>query len=100
VIEENSYAAGHFIAAADFYLRGPKEITLLGDIESAAVEQLLGRIHQLYLPNKMIKVEPLTRPTGVTTSMEDAPIVTICQSGTCSMPLSDWEKIQNILLGR
>ena len=99
VMEDNSYATGNFIAVADFYLRSPKEITILGDIESAEVERLLAHIHQLYLPNKIIRVEPQARPSGATTPMGDAPVVTICQLGACSMPLTDWEKIQSILLG-
>jgi len=98
-MEENTYATGNFVAVADFYLRGPKEITIFGDIASVAVETFLARIHQLYIPNKIIRVMPAT-PTSA------GPAVMICQTGpataggTCSMPLTDWEKIKTALLGR
>jgi len=84
---ENSFATGNLIAAADFYIRGPKEIVVAGKIGSPELETLLANIHRLYLPNKVVLMKDSEEPS-----------VSICQNKTCRPPMTEWDKIQTALL--
>ncbi|MBI3598551.1 MAG: thioredoxin domain-containing protein [Nitrospirae bacterium] len=90
-MEDNSFATGNLIAAADFYIRRPKEIVVSGEKESAEMEALLANIYQLYLPNKVVLIKD---------SIYEKPTVYICWNNTCSAPVTEWDKIQAALLDK
>ena len=89
VMEENAFATGSLIAAADFYIRTPKEILVSGRKHAPEMETLLANIHRLYLPNKVVLMQD---------SIAVIPTVYICQNKTCLPPMTEWEKIQTALL--
>lgn len=88
-MEGNSFATGSLIATADFYIRGPLEIMVVGKRESCQMEAMLANIHRIYLRNKVVLVKE---------SLDETPIVHICKNKTCSLPMTDWEEIKKALL--
>ncbi len=106
-MEENSFATGSLIAAADFYIRTPKEITVTGKIGSLEMETLLAKIYRLYLPNKVVLITDVGAglvPAQKLGTHEGCPYnhgkptVTLCQNQTCSLPMTEWEAIEKALL--
>jgi len=89
-MEENCFATGNMIAAADWLLRGPQEIQITGSPEIPETKALLEKIHQLYLPNKLISFKGQETEAG--------PSVVICKRFSCSAPLKRWEEIRKNLL--
>lgn len=102
-MEKHPFSIGNMIAAADFYLRKPKEIHLVADLDSPDSEDLLAKIHQLYLPNKVLSFnhsEGFDHATWTDKkSVAGKPTVYICQNFTCSPPLTEWEAIRQKILG-
>jgi uncharacterized protein YyaL (SSP411 family) len=90
-MEGNSFATGSLIAAADFYIRGPLEIVVVGKRESSEMEAMLANIHRIYLRNKVVLMKE---------SLDEKPTVHICQNNVCSLPMTDWEEIKKALLVR
>ncbi|WDT75039.1 MAG: thioredoxin domain-containing protein [Candidatus Manganitrophus sp.] len=107
-MEENVFATGNMIAVADFYLRKPKEIVVIGDPKSPETERLLAGIQRLYLPNKVLfRVDPgqphetpLPDPVKGKKMIDGKPTVYICHHFTCSQPLTDWEAIRAQLIAK
>lgn len=105
-MEDNVFAAGSLIAAADYYLRKPKEIVLIGKKDAPETEALLSQIQSLYLPNKILFVTdpeetetaPLPEPVKGKKTVNGKPTVYICHNFTCSQPLTDWEAVRAQLL--
>jgi uncharacterized protein YyaL (SSP411 family) len=102
-MEENAFATGNLIAAADFYLRGPKEILVCGKKETPEMETLLHNIYRCYIPNKIVLVIDPCQPYPVSDWMkgkeaiEGRPTVYVCEKNTCSMPMTTWEEIEKEL---
>lgn len=98
-MDTNPFALGSFIVAADFYLRPPKEIHLAGDPATPEAEALLSKIHQRFLPNKLISFNdiPGERHWMTPQDQDGALAVYICQNFTCSQALRGWEEIQHVL---
>lgn len=107
-MEENVFGAGNMIAVADFYLRKPKEIVLLGKEKAPETERLLAGILQLYLPNKVLfradpdqpERLPLPDPVKGKKMLDGKPTVYICHNFTCSQPLTEWEAIREQLVAK
>ncbi len=97
-MEENSFATGSLIAAADFYIRGPKEITVTGKKDSPEMDSLLANIHRLYLPNKVVLIQD--EPPHSKDSIGEKPTASICQNKSCLAPMTQWEKIQAALMDK
>ena len=47
-------AGARFLAAAEFALTGPVEVTVVGDQSSSGAQQLWRHIHSRYLPNRVL----------------------------------------------
>lgn len=107
-MEENVFATGNMIAAADFYLRKPKEIVVIGDPRSPETERLLAGIQRLYLPNKILFSVHPDPPEGTPLPdlvkgkkmLNGKPTVYLCHNFTCSQPLTEWEAIREQLVAR
>jgi uncharacterized protein YyaL (SSP411 family) len=104
-MEENSFAVGNMIIAADFYLQKPKEIVVAGKIGSSEMEILLKNIYSLYLPNKTVRVLDSENPPALDWAKDKRallgkPTVYFCQNAVCLAPMTEWEEIKEALLGR
>ncbi len=101
-MEENPFFTGNLIAAADMYLRKPKEIVIVGNIGSTEMENLVAKIHSRYIPNKIMVVVDMDNPLPLDLvkgkiPVDGKPTVYICQNNTCSLPLTDWEIIEKFM---
>ncbi len=96
-MNEHPSAVGYMIAAADFHLRRPKEIHIVGDLASPDAEKLLTNIHQHFLPNKVISFnnpdQSKHRSWIQQTKGGEKLSVHICHNFTCSEPMTDWPDI-------
>ena len=54
VVEKHPYGFARLLGALDFYLATPKEIALIGDLNSEAGKALLQTVYATYLPNKIV----------------------------------------------
>ncbi len=106
-MRNNVFGTGNMIAAADFYLRKPKEILLIGKRKAPETDNLFSKIHRLYIPNKIFFFRDIDEPEGSIngpnfpavkkTALDGLPTITICHNFTCSLPLTDWDAIRNAL---
>lgn len=107
-MEGNVFATGSMIAVADFYLRKPKEIVVLGKAKAPETERLLSGIQRLYIPNKVLfradpdqsEEAPLPGPVKGKKMLDGKPTVYLCHHFTCSPPLTDWEAIRERLIAK
>ncbi|MFY9270093.1 MAG: thioredoxin domain-containing protein [Candidatus Manganitrophaceae bacterium] len=107
-MEENVFGAGYLIAVADFYLRKPIEIVLIGKPTAPETISLLEKIDQIYLPNRVFFLVDPDRPESLPLSdpvkgkkmLDGKPTVYLCRRFTCSPPLTDWEAIRERLTAK
>ncbi len=103
-MQNNVFAATSLIAAADFYLKKPIEIVVIGDKEER--DSMIAQIHQLYLPNKILfQTEPnrtnsifLPDPVRGKSALFAKTTVYLCHRQTCYPPMTEWNEIQARLL--
>jgi uncharacterized protein YyaL (SSP411 family) len=103
-MEKQPFGFAHMLSALDFYSEKPKEIVLVGEKKDQATQDLLGKIHSLYLPNKTLRLvapgEPLEKVSPLLegkTQLDGKPTVYVCHNFTCSAPVTDWEKLKELL---
>ena len=101
-MEENSFAVGNMIIAADFYLQKPKEIVVVGKIGSPDMETLLTHIYGLYIPNKTVRIIDSENPPSSDWAKDKReilgkPTVYLCQNAACLSPMTEWEEIKKVL---
>jgi uncharacterized protein YyaL (SSP411 family) len=107
-LQENPFGYSGTLAALDFYLEKPREVVLVGKKESPETQHMLNRIHSLYLPNKILTFLDPNRPvTGHLASMITGKsqqngklTVYVCHNFTCSLPVTDWEALKEMLLAK
>jgi uncharacterized protein YyaL (SSP411 family) len=98
----NPFGYANMIAAADFYLRKPREIVVVGAPAVEPTGDLLKRIHQMYLPNKTLVVadpavsDRLPIAEGKT-QVDGKPTAYVCHRYTCSPPVTSWAELQPLL---
>ena len=101
-MREQPFGLAHMLAAADFYLRKPREIVLVGGLDDPETEVLLAQIHHRYVPNKTVVVTepdareclPLARGK---TRLGDQVTVYVCHDHACSPPVTGWEALEPLL---
>ncbi|MBI4488402.1 MAG: thioredoxin domain-containing protein [Deltaproteobacteria bacterium] len=105
-MEKQPFGFAHMLSALDFYLEKPKEIVLVGEKKDQATQDLLRKIHCLYLPNKTLQLvapgEPLEKVSPLLegkTQLDGKPTVFVCHNFTCSAPVTEWEELRKLLDG-
>ncbi len=105
-MEKQPFGFVHMLSALDFYLEKPKEIVLVGKRGDPAQQELLRKIHSLYLPNKILQAvepgEPLEKVSPLLqgkTQLNGKPTVYVCHNFTCSAPVVEWENLKQLLEG-
>ncbi len=93
---------GHWLCALDFYLSTPKEIAIVGEMDSPATQGLLEVVHSRYLPNKVLagsEPDSLARGSGATPLLESrqqvggSPTAYVCQNYVCQLPVTEPEAL-------
>ena len=104
-MEKQPFGFAHMLSALDFYLEKPKEIVLVGRKKDEATQDLLKKIHSLYLPNMTLQLvasdEPLKAISPLLegkTQLGGKPTVYVCHNFTCSPPVTEWEDLRELLL--
>ncbi len=104
-MEKQPFGFVHMLSALDFYLEKPKEIVLVGRIKDEATQDLLKKIHSLYLPNMTLQLvapdEPLKAISPLLegkTQLDGKPTVYVCHNFTCSPPVTEGEDLRELLL--
>jgi uncharacterized protein YyaL (SSP411 family) len=101
-MSDKPFGFANMLGAADFYLRKPREIVVVGARDDAATVALLERLQTAYLPNRTLTLaEPasdrrLPLAEGKT-QRDDRPTVYVCHDYTCSAPVTSWDEIAPLL---
>jgi uncharacterized protein YyaL (SSP411 family) len=103
-MEQQPFGFAHMLSALDFYLEKPREIVLVAKREERADIELTRKINSLYLPNKTLQaLDPDVPPEKVSPLLEGKgqvggkPTVYVCHQFTCSPPVTDWNKLEELL---
>ena len=103
-MEQQPFGFTHMFCALDFYLQKPREIVLVGKKEDPATQDLLKKIHALYLPNKTLQVdEPGESLKAISPLLEGKsqlngkPTAYVCHNFTCSQPVTEWQELKSLL---
>ena len=99
---KNPFGFAHMIGVADFYLRKPREVVIVGRPADAATVEILAHIHAAYLPNKTVVVADPVKPERLPVAEGKAQLdgrVTayVCHGYTCSAPVTSWHEIEPLL---
>jgi uncharacterized protein YyaL (SSP411 family) len=105
-MEQNPFGFSHMLCALDFYLNRPKEIVLLGQCDAPETKEMLARIHGMFLPNKTLACfaapEQASQklPSLLTgkTQVDGKLTVYVCHNFTCSLPVTEWGALRELLL--
>ena len=102
-LEKNPQGAEVLLQALAFKLSPPKEIVIVGKLESKETSQLIKAINQNFIPGKVLLFRPIgTEIPEITkfspflinlTMVKDKPAVYICENQTCQQPETDPEKV-------
>jgi uncharacterized protein YyaL (SSP411 family) len=94
-------AFGYLLGALDFYLSEPKEIAIVGKLDSHEVRSFGEVIHSKYLPNKVVAAcEPgdeaavaEIRLLADRSAIDSQPTAYVCRNYTCLAPASSTEEL-------
>ncbi len=97
------FGLANFIAGADFYNRGPREICIVVDPSAAGADQLVRRVRSTYIPNRTLSLvdpdpnsprPPLLAGKG---QLGGKTTAYVCHRMTCSPPATTWEDLSVLL---
>jgi uncharacterized protein len=107
LMEQQPFAFSHLLEAADRYLRGPTEVTLVGARDSADFVQWFERLGLIYLPNLALFAAdpgagaPDFLPEQVRGREQVGGKLTayVCRERVCSTPITSFRDLQAELSG-
>ena len=87
---------GRWLAALDFHLGQPKEIALIGDLNSDAAQELLEEVYFRYMPNRVLAASEQGDPAGShpipllrhKTLVDGQPAAYVCRNYVCQLPVT------------
>ena len=98
------FGFAHMFCTLDFYLERPKEIFLVGKRDDPAQQELIKKIHALYLPNKTLRAIEPGEPSEKNSPLLEGkiqvggkPTVYVCHNFTCSLPVTEWKDLKELL---
>ena len=99
---KNPFGFAHMLGVADFYLRKPREIVIVGAAGDAATQDLQRRIQSAYVPNKTIVLaDPASArrlPIAEGKPQVDGKVTAyVCHGYTCSTPVTSWSELEPLL---
>jgi len=105
-MEQNPFGFSNMLCALDFYLNRPKEIVLLGEKNAIETREMVSRIHTLFMPNKTLRCLDPHDQSGTAmpsvlngrTQIERKLTAYVCQNFTCSLPVTDWGALKELLV--
>ena len=103
VVEKHPYGFARLLGALDFYLSSPKEIALVGDLNSAVGQALLKTVYAAYLPNKIVVAGSGREEDADVPLLQNRPLVSgqptayVCENFTCKAPVTTPEELKRQL---
>ncbi|HRS27218.1 MAG TPA: thioredoxin domain-containing protein [Phycisphaerae bacterium] len=99
-------AGARFLAAAEFALTGPVEVTVVGDQSSDGAQQLWRHIHSRYLPNRvLLHADPAHPQRNIAAPalqekrpVDGSPAVYVCRDQTCFPPATTVGQLDELLV--
>ena len=96
MLSQYANGMGRWLAALDFHVGRPKEIALIGDLNTDAAQDLLDEIHLRYLPNRVLAASEQGDPSGShplpllrhKTLIEGQPAAYVCRNYVCNLPVT------------
>ncbi|MCY4417712.1 MAG: thioredoxin domain-containing protein, partial [Chloroflexi bacterium] len=90
-------ATGHWLGALDFYVSLPREIVIVGPVDSDATQSMLREVNFRFMPNKVavgmndpanppLKDSPLLEQR---TMQDGQPTAYVCENYACQLPVTD-----------
>jgi len=97
-LHELPQAVPHLLLGLDFYLEQPKRVVVAGNPDSSEARALLGAIHSVYQPNKVVlgntgAVDAFSKSLPA----KDSPVVYPCTGTACQAPTRDADTIRSFL---
>jgi uncharacterized protein YyaL (SSP411 family) len=92
----------HWLGNLEFVLGAPKEIAIVGPLDTQPTQQMLGLLQRDYYPNQVIAVAEETKTTGHPPLVENRPAldgqttVYVCQNFTCRQPVTTVEELSTL----
>jgi uncharacterized protein YyaL (SSP411 family) len=107
LLSQYANGMGRWLAALGFYLHQPKEVAIVGSLESRETKALLEVVHEIYLPNKVVVGMEEDDPMGSNplpllrfrTKVQGAPVAYVCENYVCQLPVTDPEDLADRLDG-
>ena len=101
-MQANPFGFAHMIAAADFYQRKPREIVVMARPDDARRRALLARLHQEYVPDKIIVAADPSEPPRFPivegkVQVDGQPTVYVCHRYTCSPAATTWDMLAPLI---
>jgi uncharacterized protein YyaL (SSP411 family) len=101
-MQKNPFGFANMIAVADFYLRKPREVVIVGTPGAPETFELTRHVHRAYVPNKTLVVAD---PAGATKlpvaegkpQVEGRPTAYVCHGYTCSTPVTTAAALEALL---
>jgi uncharacterized protein YyaL (SSP411 family) len=98
-------AFGRLLSAVDFYLSGPAEVALVGELDSAGMRAMERAVWQPYAPNKVVAGHASgdLAPVAEIPLLEDRPMVRdqatayVCRNYVCEAPTTDPTEVARLL---
>ena len=101
-MEKQPFAFSYLLEAVDLYMRGPVDVVIVGDRESAEFREWVERIGLLYVPNLALYViDPsksdnayVPEPARDKTQVNGQLTAYVCRERTCSMPITSYRNLE------
>ena len=99
-IEKQPFGFSHMLEAVDLYHRGPTEVVLAGERNSAEFREWMDRLGLLYVPNLALfaadsggSIERLPEQVRGKTQRDGQLTAYVCRDRTCSAPITDFKEL-------
>ena len=88
----------HLLIACDYYLGSAKEVAIIGNDQEPFIQDVIHHLHFNYYPNKILafseeKNVNQLQMTSKKEKIQDKATVTICERGTCGLPIQTLEEV-------
>jgi len=100
-LEQLPQAVPVLLQALDYSLTEPMRVVVAGESNQTEIRTLLGAIHSVYQPNKVVlgnkgSVEPFAR----TLPTQAGPVAYVCSGTACQPPTAEPDRIKELLRGK
>jgi uncharacterized protein YyaL (SSP411 family) len=105
LMEKQPFAFSHMFEALDLYERGPTDIVIVGDRETAEFREWIERLGLLYVPNEaLFAIDPdacddvlAPEPVQGKTQIDGRLTAYVCRERTCSAPILSFADLERDL---